>query len=141
MHKDKVVHTRLSYIARKAGISMRELHRRCLVAGIPVISDPAYNKSVHPQDALRVLALAKGEPMPIVAIEPAEVEEIRDGAGVIIVPPIQKFSDDEIFQEAKRRGIWPDDTPVQFAEASDQYLADELRRRGFQLTCVKRIEL
>ena len=60
---------------------------------------------------------------------------------VQIIPRIQGFSDDEIVQEAKRRGIWPDDTPVQFAEASDQYLADELRRRGFQLTCVKRIEL
>ena len=60
---------------------------------------------------------------------------------VQIVPRIQGFTDDEIVQEAKRRGIWPDDTPVQFAEASDQYLADELRRRGFQLTCVKHIEL
>lgn len=145
MHKDKVVHNRLSYIARKAGISMRELHRRCLVAGIPVISDPAYNKSVHPQDALRVLALAKGEPMPIVAIEPAEIEVPTPAP----VKTIKDFTNDEIMQEAQHRRLIPAvattaqvvTKDIALTILTDQDLADALRERGFQLTAVKRIEL
>lgn len=145
MHKDKVVHTRLSYIARKAGITMRELHRRCLIAGIPVISDPAYNKSVHPQDALRVLALAKGEPMPIVAIEPAEVEVPAPAP----VKTIKEFTNDEIMQEAQDRGLIPAvattaqvvTKDIALTILTDQDLADALRERGFQLTAVKSIEL
>ena len=145
VHKDKVVHTRLSYIARKAGITMRELHRRCLIAGIPIVADPASNKSVHPQDALRVLALAKGEPLPIVATEPAEVEVPAPAP----VKTIKDFTNDEIMQEAQARGLIPAvattaqvvTKDIALTILTDQDLADALRERGFQLTAVKRIEL